>query len=77
MGRILSNGAISERVEWFNVTYRSVVTLLLVALVLGLGAGSYWFYFHRYVPRDESPVGDQPRRDTDLGRRRAAGEYDD
>jgi len=53
-GRILRQGGISERVEWFNVTYRSVITPLLVLVVLGLGAGSYWFYFHKYVPRERA-----------------------
>ena len=39
-------------VEWFNVTYRSVFTLVaLVVLTLG-GAGGYWYYFHVHVPRE-------------------------
>ena len=39
------------QVEWFNVTYRSVFTLVTL-LVLALGsAGGYWYYFHIHVPR--------------------------
>ena len=39
------------QVEWFNVTYRSVFTLVtLVVLALG-GGGGYWYYFHVHVPR--------------------------
>jgi hypothetical protein len=42
------------QVEWVNVTYRSVMTGLLVLLVLGLGAGASWYYAYRYAPRGEA-----------------------
>ena len=41
-------------VEWFNVTYRMVGMVVGMILLLGLGSGSYWFYFHRYLPHKKA-----------------------
>jgi hypothetical protein len=42
------------QVEWFNVTYRSVGTVVLTAL-LALGSiGGYWFYRFQWLPRTEA-----------------------
>ena len=39
------------QLEWFNVTYRSVISIVaIVALLVGGGVG-YWYYFHIYTPR--------------------------
>ena len=43
-------GKSSIQLEWFNVTYRSVVTAVaLVVLALAGGLG-YWYYFHVHRP---------------------------
>ncbi len=39
-------------VEWFNVTYKSVAMAVGTVLLLILGAGLYWYYFHSYGPRE-------------------------
>ncbi len=38
-------------VEWFNVTYRSVFSLLVVLLLLVGGSLGYWYYFYVFTPR--------------------------
>jgi len=39
------------QVEWFNVTYRSVFSIVaIVTLLVGGGVG-YWYYFHTHAPR--------------------------
>ena len=39
------------QVEWFNVSYRSVFSVVaLVVLAVGGGIG-YWYYFHIHTPR--------------------------
>ena len=48
------SGNLKDRleVEWFNVSYRTVVTAaILLVLVVG-GGGGYWFYYHHLAPRD-------------------------
>ena len=41
----------SIRVEWFNVTYRSVYSILTVIVLAALTAGGSWYYFYQYRPR--------------------------
>ena len=38
-------------VEWFNVTYRSVLLAILTAVVVLAGGGAYWYYNYVYSPR--------------------------
>ncbi len=40
--------------DWFNVTYRSVITTALVVAVLVGGGGWYWHYHTRVEPRAEA-----------------------
>jgi hypothetical protein len=42
------------QVEWFNVTYRSVVVTLGLAAVSLVGGASYWYWFHRHEPRQSA-----------------------
>jgi hypothetical protein len=42
------------QVEWFNVTYRSVLTAIAVVVLGGGGGGGYWFYTERLAPRREA-----------------------
>jgi hypothetical protein len=44
-------GGGSIMIEWFNVTYRSVVLFLALVVALAAAASSYWYYFHVYAPR--------------------------
>ena len=39
------------QLDWFNVTYRSVFTILTIAALLVGGGIGYWYYFHVYTPR--------------------------
>jgi len=43
----------SLNVEWVNVTYRSVWVTVL-AVVLGLAAGGYWFWTRHAIPKNEA-----------------------
>jgi len=38
-------------IEWFNVTYRSVLLVIAGFLLLVAAASSYWYYFHIYAPQ--------------------------
>lgn len=40
--------------EWFNVTYRSVGTVVLTVLLLLGAGGGYWFYKLHYLPQAEA-----------------------
>jgi hypothetical protein len=44
-------GESSIRIEWFNVTYRSVFLFVAVIVALAVAASSYWYYFYVYAPR--------------------------
>jgi len=46
-----NDGPRSIQIEWFNVTYRSVVLLVTTAVALGVLGISYWYYSRIYVPR--------------------------
>ncbi|HXV77794.1 MAG TPA: FecR domain-containing protein [Candidatus Polarisedimenticolaceae bacterium] len=39
------------QIEWFNVTYRSVFSVLGVVVLLVGGGAAYWYYFHVHAPR--------------------------
>jgi hypothetical protein len=39
------------QVEWFNVTYRSVFSVLAILVLAIGGAGGYWYYFHIHLPK--------------------------
>jgi len=39
------------QIEWFNVTYRSVLTLVGMALLILGSAVGYWYYFHVHSPK--------------------------
>jgi hypothetical protein len=39
------------QLDWFAVTYRSVMMYLAVGVLLVLGGGAYWFYSHHHAPR--------------------------
>jgi len=53
------------QVEWFNVTYRSVIVTVGVAVLALVGTGGYWYWFHRHAPR-QSAVAAIHRADTKL-----------
>jgi hypothetical protein len=38
-------------IEWFTVTYRSVLLVVGGLLLLVVAASSYWYYFHIYAPQ--------------------------
>jgi hypothetical protein len=48
----MSQGTI--QVEWFNVTYRSVILLIVLGLALVGGGGGYWYYTSYLAPRTEA-----------------------
>ncbi len=39
------------QVEWFNVSYRSVVTAVVLVVAVAGGGGGYWFYTRYLAPR--------------------------
>jgi hypothetical protein len=39
------------QLDWFNVSYRSVVNYVVLILVLLVGGGAYWYYTGWYAPR--------------------------
>jgi hypothetical protein len=41
-------------VEWINITYRSVATLVLGAALLIGGGGSFWYYKNRLEPKKDA-----------------------
>jgi hypothetical protein len=41
----------SFQIEWFNVTYRSVFSVLTIVVLLVGGGIGYWYYFHIHEPR--------------------------
>jgi hypothetical protein len=41
----------SIQVEWFNVTYRSVMVTIALSVLLLVGAGGWWYWFHLHAPR--------------------------
>jgi hypothetical protein len=48
----MSNGIRkSLQIEWFNVTYRSVVTAITLLVAAALGSLGYFYYFHIHVPK--------------------------
>jgi hypothetical protein len=44
-------GKQSIQIEWFNVTYRSVLTVVLVIVLAAVGAVGYWYYFYMHQPK--------------------------
>jgi hypothetical protein len=41
-------------VEWINITYRSVATIVLVVALLAGGAGVWWYHKNRLGPRNDA-----------------------
>lgn len=39
------------QLEWFNVTYRSVLSVVGLAVIVLGGAVGYWYWFHIHTPR--------------------------
>jgi len=50
------SGAFRDKleVEWFNVSYRRLVTFAVVLVLLVVGGGGYWYYYRHLVPHDEA-----------------------
>ena len=48
------------QVEWFNVTYRSVFSILTVVVLLVVGGAGYWYYFHIHAPRASAADAIEP-----------------
>lgn len=44
----------SLQVEWFNVTYRSIVLGVAALLLLVAGGGGYWFWSRHHAPRQQA-----------------------
>jgi len=44
----------SLHLEWFNVTYRSVLLIILVAVLAIGGGGAYWYYNWVHSPRNDA-----------------------
>lgn len=42
------------QVEWFNVTYRTVVTWVVLSVMAVVGGGGYWYYTYHLTPRKEA-----------------------
>jgi len=39
------------QLDWFNVTYRSVFSMVTILVLAIGGAGGYWYYFHVHLPK--------------------------
>jgi hypothetical protein len=44
----------SIQVEWFNVTYRSVIFTIGLFGLCFVGAAGWWYWFHRHAPRQSA-----------------------
>jgi hypothetical protein len=44
----------SFHLEWFNVSYRSVLLAILVVILAGGGGAAYWYYSSIHSPRSEA-----------------------
>ncbi|HKQ61179.1 MAG TPA: hypothetical protein VJS92_07795 [Candidatus Polarisedimenticolaceae bacterium] len=44
----------SIQLEWFNVSYRSVYSIVVLALLLVVGGIGAWYYYFRYAPNSRA-----------------------